>query len=236
MSAKVYLVGAGPGDPDHLTLKALRTLQRAHLVLHDDLVSPEILQLVRPGAQIENVGKRCGQKRITQQEIHSRMIGAARNGVTVVRLQCGDPLVFGRAGEEMEALRRAGIEFEIVPGVTAAIAAAASSKITLAHTRSASSVIFLTARTCKKDAPSSFGTGFAPASTLVIYMPGQDNARLQNQLLASNITPTTPCVVVSRASQPGESHHFTTLDHLTEAPPAVAPAVLLVGAHAAINP
>src|SRR5271156_4729294 len=123
MSAKVYLVGAGPGNPELLTVKALRLLQCADVVLHDDLVSPEILQLIRPGALVQNVGKRCGRKRITQEEIHRRIIGAARGGETVVRLQGGDPLLFGRAGEEMEALRSAGIEFEVVPGVTAAFAA-----------------------------------------------------------------------------------------------------------------
>ena len=131
MNPIVYLVGAGPGDPDLLTLRALRLLQRADVVLHDDLVSPEILQLVHPAALIQNVGKRCGRKRITQEEIHARMIDAARTGQTVIRLQGGDPSLFGRTGEEMKALREAGIDFEVVPGITAAFAAAASAKISL---------------------------------------------------------------------------------------------------------
>src|SRR5215467_13088973 len=124
MKGKVYLIGAGPGDPELLTLKALRLLRQADAVLHDDLVSPEILTLAPRSAQLHDVGKRAGQKSTRQEGIHFLMIELARQGLNVVRLKGGDPLVFGRAGEEMEALRRAGIEFEIIPGVTAAFTAA----------------------------------------------------------------------------------------------------------------
>lgn len=121
---KVYLVGAGPGDPDLLTLKAVRTLGVADVVLHDALVSTKVLALVSPRARIMNVGKRCGRKSITQDEINDLLIRFSSTGKVVVRLKGGDPLIFGRAGEELDVLRRAGIEVEIVPGVTAALAAA----------------------------------------------------------------------------------------------------------------
>lgn len=224
----VYLVGAGPGDPDLLTRKALRVLQCADLVLHDDLVSLEILRLVRPGALIQNVGKRCGRKLISQEEIHLRMISAVRNGNTVVRLKGGDPLLYGRAGEEMEALRRAGIDFEIVPGVTAAFAAAASAKFPLTDRRFASKVIFLTAHSCKKDALD-LDSSIPSGSTLAIYMPGQEYVWLQEQLLASGVSPETPCLLVSRATLLEESRYTTELGQLALAPGMAAPAILLVG-------
>ena len=145
---KVYLVGAGPGDPGLLTVEATRLLTVADVVFHDDLVSQEILKLIPDQVHVENVGKRCGQARITQNQIHSLMINAAREGWTVVRLKSGDPLVFGRAGEEMEALRRAGIEFQIIPGVTAAFAAAAQAAIPLTDRRLASKLVFLSNHEC----------------------------------------------------------------------------------------
>ena len=131
MKGKVYLVGAGPGDPDLLTLKALRLLRAAEVVLHDDLVAPEILKLIPSTAQIHNVGKRCGKKKILQAEINDLMVALAASGLRVVRLKGGDPLIFGRAGEEIETLRRNNIPFEIVPGVTSAMGAAAAAQIPL---------------------------------------------------------------------------------------------------------
>jgi uroporphyrin-III C-methyltransferase len=234
MNATVYLVGAGPGDPDLLTGKALRLLQCADVVLHDDLVSPEILQLVRSGALTQNVGKRCGQKRITQHQIHTRMIDFARQGKIVVRLQSGDPLLYGRAGEEMDALRKAGIDFEVVPGITAAFAAAASAKIPLTDRRLASKVVFLTAHHCKEDAPADFGSAISSDATLAIYMPGHDYARLQQQLLASGVEPETPCLLISHATRPGESFHSTVVGKLSLAHRVSAPSILLVGALAVL--
>src|SRR5260221_6947436 len=145
MPGKIYLVGAGPGDPELLTRKAWRVLQCAHVVLHDDLVSEEILRTIPPSARVVNVGKRCGAKGISQPEINERMVSLAREGKIVARLKNGDPLLFGRAGEEMEALRRAGIEFEVIPGVTAVLGAAASAEISLTDRRHASRVVFVTA-------------------------------------------------------------------------------------------
>src|SRR5579862_7137590 len=135
MSGKVYLVGAGPGDPELLTVKALRLLQTADVVLHDDLVAPEILALIPDTARLQNVGKRCGTKTMRQEEINFLMVTLAGSGLQVVRLKSGDPLIFGRAGEEMEALRRANVGYEIVPGVTSALGAAASAGIPLTHRR-----------------------------------------------------------------------------------------------------
>src|SRR6202022_811927 len=128
MPGKVYLVGAGPGDPELLTRKAWRVLQSADVVLHDDLVSEEILRVLPRSALLVNVGKRCGAKGISQLEINEQMVSLARDGKIVARLKNGDPLLFGRAGEEMEALRQAGIEFEVIPGGPAALGAAASAQ------------------------------------------------------------------------------------------------------------
>src|SRR5271168_1652262 len=144
MNGKVYLVGAGPGDPELLTVKALRLLRAADVVLYDDLVAPEILQLISPQAEVQNVGKRAGSKAIRQEEISFLLVARAAVGLQVVRLKSGDPLIFGRAGEEIEALRRSKIEYEIVPGVTSALGAAAAAGIPLTH-RGASSTIVLTA-------------------------------------------------------------------------------------------
>ena len=144
MTGKVYLVGAGPGDPELLTLKALKLLKSADVVLHDDLISAEILAFIPSSTEVQNVGKRFGQKRISQTEIHALMVQNALLGLQVVRLKSGDPLIFGRAGEEMEALRKAGIEFEIVPGVTSAFGAAANAQIPLTHRQVSSAVVLVT--------------------------------------------------------------------------------------------
>ena len=141
MTGKVYLVGAGPGDPELLTLKALRLLRTAQAVLHDDLVAPEILRLIPSTVQLYNVGKRCGKKNVRQEEINFLMVELAASGLQVVRLKGGDPLIFGRAGEEIESLRKAGIPYEIVPGVTSALGAAAAAQIPLTHRNAASVVL-----------------------------------------------------------------------------------------------
>src|SRR5258708_3713675 len=140
MMGKVYLIGAGPGDPELLTLKAARLLARADVVLHDALVSDAVLAMISPAAEIINVGKRAGQKLLTQDEINALLVSFGRKRPTVVRLKGGDPSIFGRAGEEIEALRRAGIEYEIVPGISAALGAAAAAGISLTDRRVASQI------------------------------------------------------------------------------------------------
>jgi len=141
---KVYLIGAGPGDPELLTVKAARLLEQATIVLHDSLVSREVLQIIPRSAEIIDVGKRCGQKLLTQDEINALLVSYAASREAVIRLKGGDPVVFGRAGEEIEALRRAGVAFEIVPGITAALGAAAVAGISLTDRRAASQIVITT--------------------------------------------------------------------------------------------
>ena len=174
MKGKVYLVGAGPGDPELLTLKALRVLRTADAVLYDDLVAPEILNLIPPTAQVHNVGKRAGQKSIVQEEINFLVVTLADSGMRVVRLKSGDPLIFGRGGEEIEALRQAGIPYEIVPGVTSALGAAAAAAIPLTHRRASSALVFITAHQASGSEAANWNKLAGSGATLVIYMPGQN--------------------------------------------------------------
>jgi uroporphyrin-III C-methyltransferase len=233
MSGKVYLVGAGPGDPELLTLKALRVLREADVILHDDLVSPEIMRLVPPEVQVSSVGKRCGRKSVSQAGINSRMIAAAQQGFTVVRLKSGDPGIFARGGEEIEALADAEVDFEIVPGVTSACAAAASAGISLTHRRSASTVVFLTGHTGAGKTENQWpelNSGRTPdATTLVIYMPGPHYAQLRDRLRAAGVRGDTPCLLVSSASTDGHRAYSATVDTLAEIPVTPAPHIVLVG-------
>jgi uroporphyrin-III C-methyltransferase len=235
MPGKVYLVGAGPGDPALLTRKAWSVLQSAGVVLHDDLVSEEILRVLPPAAQVVNVGKRCGAKGISQAEINEQMVSLARVGKIVARLKSGDPLLYGRAGEEMEALREAGIEFEVIPGVTAALGAAAAAQISLTDRRHASRVVFVTAHRSGGSGLPSDGLGLtderhaAPNTTYVIYMPGYSYGELAAELEAAGIGCDIPCVVISRATTKDETIYRTTLGKLPQCPVAMAPALLIVG-------
>jgi uroporphyrin-III C-methyltransferase len=228
MPQKVYLVGAGPGDPELLTRKAWRVLQSADVVLHDDLVSEEILRTLPADTQVVSVGKRCGAKGISQIEINELMVSLARDGKIVARLKNGDPLLFGRAGEEMEALRRAGIEFEVIPGVTAALGAAASAKISLTDRRHAARVVFVTAHR-------EGGTGLtsernvAADTTYVIYMPGNRYAVLAEELQNAGIGAEIPCAVISRATTKDETIHRTTIGKLAHCPAAASPSLLVIG-------
>lgn len=234
MKKKVYLVGAGPGDPELLTLKALRLLRTADAVLHDDLVAPEILNLIPSTAQIHNVGKRCGKKRILQGEINGLMVALAASGLRVVRLKGGDPLIFGRAGEEIECLRRNNIPFEIVPGVTSALGAAAAARIPLTHRRASSALVLITAhraasnRAAENDA-SDWSTFVASGATLVIYMPGHNYADIARRLMAAGLTGETPCAIISRATTRHQRTHRTTVVDLHRAPHMAAPTLLVVG-------
>lgn len=229
MKGKVYLVGAGPGDPDLLTLKALRLLRTAQAVLYDDLVSPEILKLVSPAAQMHNVGKRCGEKRILQHEINFLMIALAESGLRVVRLKSGDPMIFGRAGEEIEFLRRAEIPYEIVPGVTSALGAAAAAQIPLTHRGVSSALVLLTAHQAAGSEAANWSKLVGSGSTLVIYMPGKNYAEVSAKLLAAGLTVDTPCAIVSRASTPQQQFHRTSVVDLRNAPRLPAPTLLVVG-------
>ena len=234
MKAKVYLVGAGPGDPELLTLKALRLLRTAEAVLHDDLVAPEILKLIPPTAQIYNVGKRCGKKKILQGEINGLMVALASSGLRVVRLKGGDPLIFGRAGEEIESLRKSNIPFEIVPGVTSALGAAARAQIPLTHRRASSALVLMTAhRASEKRASEKDATDWSKlvtsGATLVIYMPGQDYSDIARRLIAAGLAGETPCAIISRATTKSQQTHRTTVLDLRRAPQLAAPTLLVVG-------
>ena len=229
MKGKVYLVGAGPGDPDLLTVKALRILQSAEAVLYDDLVSPEILQLISPAAQVHNVGKRSGTKKIQQAEINFLMIALAESGLPVVRLKSGDPLIFGRAGEEMEALRGAGIEYEVVPGVTAALGAAAASSIPLTHRHASSALVLLTGHQALGADAAEWSKLVGSGSTLVLYMPGQNYRETSAKLTEAGLATDTPCAIISRATTPQQKAHRTTISGLATARHLPAPTLLVVG-------
>ena len=229
MNGKVHLVGAGPGDPELLTMKAHRILGAADVVLHDDLVGPGILCLAHPAARLENVGKRCGRAHTPQTEIHSKMIALARQGLQVVRLKGGDPLLFGRAGEEIEALRDAGIDFEIVPGITAAFGAAAAARIALTDRRFASRLVFLTNHRCTGTGASldkCIGSGDV---TAVVYMPGRNYPELSRRLIDSSFSPHTPCLVVSRATSGEQQVRPSTVAGLADAECLPAPSIVIVG-------
>jgi uroporphyrin-III C-methyltransferase len=227
LAGRVFLVGAGPGDPDLLTVKATRLIRQADVVLYDDLVTPEVLAIASPRAEIVNVGKRCGLKSITQGEINALMVDHARAGRNVVRLKSGDPLVFGRAAEEMVALNDAGVSFEIVPGITAAFAAAAEIKCSLTDRNSASNIIFSTGHHAQSHNQSPLPE--IEDATRVVYMPGRDLTLLAAQWLDQGLPPDFPCVIVSRAAQPGQQVQTTTLAALGDAEPALAPSLLLAG-------
>jgi len=220
-SGKVYLVGAGPGDPELLTVKAVRVLREADVVLHDDLISREILGLVPRSAILISVGKRCGSARVTQEETNAMLVTYAVSGRTVVRLKSGDPMLFGRAGEEIDALRARSIDFEVVPGISAAFAAAAALETSLTDRRHASRVVFSTGH--RATGASSEGV------THVIYMPGVDYAPIVNRLVAEGFSPETPCVIVSAVSRETQSELRTTLGQLPDSGSLPAPSILVVG-------
>jgi uroporphyrin-III C-methyltransferase len=236
-SPSVHIVGAGPGDPDLLTIKAHRLIRAADVILHDDLVSAEVVALAAARALIVNVGKRCGEKKITQEEINRLMVEYARQGLQVVRLKSGDPGVFGRLAEEIDALESAGIFYEIVPGITAGIAAAASMGASLTDRRSSSRIIVITGHQAHvQGGGENFSTSGADwrglareDATFVIYMPGRNLQRLQHDLLDAGFAPDFPVVIASRVSSPDQREWPTTLAELDDAPPMEAPSILLLG-------
>ena len=228
--AKVYLVGAGPGAPDLLTLRAARLLETADVVLHDALVHPGTLALARR-ARLIDVGKRYGKVSTEQRFINRALVEAARTHEVVVRLKGGDPMIFGRAREEIEALEAAGIECEVVPGVTAALAAAASLRVSLTRRGIARTVTFLTPRVGRGESPSTWLPAALGADTAVLYMAAGASQEIAAALIAAGKPATTPAALVESASLPGERRAFTTLAELAAAPlpPASGPVVLCVG-------
>jgi uroporphyrin-III C-methyltransferase len=225
--ATVYLVGAGPGDPDLLTVKALRLIGSADVVLHDDLVPQAIIKLASPAAEIVNVGKRCGVKCVTQEEINAWMVLHALRNRSVVRLKSGDPLLFGRAAEEMAALAEAGVAFEIVPGITSGFAAAAALGCSLTDRNGASSVVITTGHHAQSHVVSRQLQ--LEDATRIVYMPGRDLHQQAEEWLRQGLPPELPCAIVSHTGQPSEKIQCMTLAELGKAEPAPAPSLLLAG-------
>jgi uroporphyrin-III C-methyltransferase len=229
MGRKVMLVGAGPGDPELLTLKAAKALRQADVVLHDELVSAEILALIPSRAQLVNVGKRCGQKSARQEDINRLLIEYALMDLNIVRLKGGDPFIFGRGGEELEALRAAGIEVVVVPGITAALGAAAGVQIPLTHRADSSTLILVTGSSKHSDHIANWPDRLASNATIVVYMPGHDLGLLKDRLLSSGVSPETPCALISGATTESEQIHLATVANLATAPRLPAPRLLVIG-------
>jgi len=229
MMGRVYLVGAGPGDPELLTVKALRILRLADVVLHDELVPQAILELASSTARICNVGKRCGAPGISQQRINGLMVTSARTGLTVIRLKGGDPQVFGRAWEEIAALRAAGISFEIVPGITAAIAAAAAAQIPLTARSIAPGIALVSYHRSAESAPVPWQQLIASNLTIAVYMPGERYGDIAAELRSAGLSGQTPCAAISCVSLPEQTIRLVTLDRLGDTPPTPAPTLLIIG-------
>jgi uroporphyrin-III C-methyltransferase len=232
---KVTLVGAGPGDPELLTLKALKAIRTATVLLVDDLVGADIVAHASPTARVVHVGKRGGCKSTPQAFIEKLMVMAAREGEHVVRLKGGDPFIFGRGGEEVEHLRAAGVAVEVINGITAGLAAVTSLGVPLTHREHAHGVIFVTGHA----QPGARGPDWRQVAatardsrlTLVIYMGLAGAARLQQELLAA-LPAGTPAAVIQRASLPQQRHAVTTLGELQatiEREQLASPCVIVVG-------
>ena len=200
-AGKVWLVGAGPGDPDLLTLRAARLIMQAKVIVHDGLVGPAILALAGPKARLISVAKSRSRHTLQQEEINALLVREALSGHDVVRLKGGDPFIFGRGGEEAEDCRAAGIEVEVVPGISAAIGAAAAAQMPLTHRRSASIVSFVAGQ-CKGLTEQDW-TGLAgKGRTLVIYMGLATADAIAEKLMADGLAPDMPVAVVENATRP----------------------------------
>jgi uroporphyrin-III C-methyltransferase/precorrin-2 dehydrogenase/sirohydrochlorin ferrochelatase len=228
---RVTLVGAGPGDPDLLTIKALRALQDADIVFYDELVSPEILDRARRDASRVPVGRRVGKPGIGQFAINKLLIEAAKSGQRAVRLKGGDPFVFGRGGEEIEALRQAGVAFSVIPGITAGLGAAAQFEVPLTFRREALRITFLTAHKAR-DAEAVDWSGLTDQKmTVVVYMGMTAASTIREGLLAAGRLPQTPVGVFARATRPDAKAVVGTLDQLPDLVERVegGPAILIIG-------
>ncbi len=235
MTGRVYLVGAGPGDPELLTIKAQKVLRSADVVLHDELVSPAILKLAPRTACVHNVGKRCGRPGISQAASNQTMLEYARAGLTVVRLKGGDPQIFGRACEEIAALRAAGVAFEIIPGVTAALGAAAAAQIPLTLRGTTPGVAFVTYRRVGEGAAIRWRELIASNLTIVVYMPGDSYDDIVTDLSSAGLSCQTPCAAISCASTPEEAIHLMTIDRLRHHRALPAPTLLIIGEVARVH-
>ncbi len=233
---RVRLVGAGPGDPELLTLKALRAIEAADVVVHDRLVSPEVLALIPAHARRLYVGKRRSDHSVPQAEVEALLVALAREGLEVVRLKGGDPFVFGRGGEELLACRAAGVPCEVIPGITAAQAASALTGAPLTHRGLAQAVTLVTGHAAEGEAPDLDWAALArPNQTVAVYMGLASAAAIAVRLLAAGRASGTPVLLVENASRAAERRVLTPLGELAEAAAGMdGPAVLLIGETAAL--
>jgi uroporphyrin-III C-methyltransferase len=229
-AGKVFLVGAGPGAPDLITLRAAEVLKRADVVFHDALVHPEVLALACRAEKIA-VGKRCGKFATAQQFINKRLVDAAAKHQVVVRLKGGDPMLFGRAQEEIAALEASGVQYEVVPGVTSALAAAAEAGASLTQRGVARSVAFVTPRVGEGEAPSEWVRSVAAADTAVIYMGAGQAQSIAAALIAAGLPHELPVLVAENATLPQARRIALTLEELPEIARygITGPTVIMVG-------
>jgi uroporphyrin-III C-methyltransferase len=232
----VHLVGAGPGDPELLTVKALRLLQEADVVVHDRLAPQAILDLAGPRTRLIDVGKRKSRHTLPQDDINCLLVALARDGLSVVRLKGGDPFVFGRGGEELQACRAAGVEAHVVPGVTAALAAAAGAGAPLTHRGLAQSVTFVTGHAASGAEPDLDWGALARANhTVVVYMGLSTAPALARRLIDAGRAVSTPVLMVENASRPDERRVLSSLAELPAAAAALdGPVLLVIGEVAAL--
>jgi uroporphyrin-III C-methyltransferase/precorrin-2 dehydrogenase/sirohydrochlorin ferrochelatase len=231
---RVTLVGAGPGDAEHLTLKALRALQAADVILFDDLVSDDVLELARREAKRILVGKRGGRASCKQEDINHTMIALAKAGRHVVRLKSGDPMIFGRAGEEIAALEAEGIPVQVVPGISAAMALAASLNVSLTHRDYAQSVRLVTGHSRHGGLPDNLDWRALsdPSTTHVYYMAGRNGAAIAERLISQGMPPHTGVAIASDISRPEHEVLYTTLNDMATMVDATwpkGPVLILVG-------
>lgn len=228
--AIVHLIGAGPGAADLITVRGMRLLQQADCVLYDALVQPEMLDYC-PQAVLIDVGKRCAQASTAQRFINKMLVDAAQKYQRVVRLKGGDPMLFGRATEEIDALREAGFEAEIVPGITAALAASADAGVSLTSRGLSRNVLFATARVGTGEDPSDWVKPVLAADTAVLYMGVKQSAEIAAALLAGGMRADTPLLIVENASLPTQREWAMTLAELPQAAgwQLVGPAILMIG-------
>lgn len=227
----LFLVGAGPGDPDLLTIRAARLIERAKVVVHDGLIEPAVLALASPEAELISVAKQRARHTMRQEEINDLLVRIALSGRDVVRLKGGDPFIFGRGGEEAEAARAAGVPVEVIPGISAANGAAAAAQIALTH-REASSIVSFVAGQCKGLSEQDWSGLAGKGRTLVIYMGVSTAPQIAEKLMADGLAPETPVAVIENGARPTMRvlrGLLAGLPDLVESEKVISPALIVIG-------